>query len=84
MQTTNLFPQIPQISPAVLSLIFNKTTFSLVFVVFLVFYFIVAGALWYHWTRYGMGRAEITIVKTLFLFVSIVLFLFSFTGIIYL
>jgi hypothetical protein len=77
-------PQLlPQLSLAKLSLIFNPLTFSLILVVFFVLYLISASALWYHWSKYGMGRSEISIVKTLFVFVSFALFVFAMLGIYY-
>ena len=74
---------LPQFSLAKLSFIFNPFTLSLLLVVFFILYLLASGALWYHWSKYGMGRGEIAIVKTLFVFVSLALFLFALLGIYY-
>ena len=79
----NTIQLLSQFSLAKLSFIFNPFTLSLLLVVFFVLYCIGSSALWYHWSKYGMGRSEITIVKTLFLFVSLTLFLFASLGIYY-
>jgi hypothetical protein len=75
---------LPQFSLAKLSFIFNPFTLSLFLLIFFVLYLLASGALWYHWLKYGMGRGEIAIVKTLFVFVSAALFLFAALGISYL
>jgi len=71
----------PEFSIAKLSFVFNPAALSMILVVFFVFYLIISGALWYHWTKYGMGRSEISVVKALFVFVSAALFLFAAFGI---
>ncbi len=75
---------LPQFSLSKLSFLFSPFTLSLLLVAFFVLYLIASSALWYHWSKYGMGRSEIKIVKTLFLFVSVALFIFAMLGITYL
>lgn len=85
---TNLAQTLPQFPHsnlfAKLSFLFSPLVFFLILLVFFVFYCIASGALWYHWSKYGMGRSEIRIVKTLFLFVSVALFIFAMLSISYL
>jgi hypothetical protein len=71
-------------SLAKLSFLFNPLTLFVLLAVFFVLYFIGSATLWYHWSKYGMGRSEIAIVKTLFVFVSAALFLTAMLGIFYL
>ena len=75
---------MPQFSLSRLSFLFSPFALSLLLVVFFVLYLIASSALWYHWSKYGMGHSEIKIVKTLFLFVSAALFIFALLGILYL
>lgn len=75
---------ISQISLNKLSFLFGQTSLSLVLAVFFVFYCFVSGVLWYHWSKYGMGRREIRVVKILFFFISLILFVFAALGISYL
>ena len=81
VNTTQL---LPQFSLAKMSFLFSPLTLFLLLVIFFVLYCIGSSTLWYHWSKYGMGRSEITIVKTLFLFVSVALFVFALLGIYYL
>ena len=85
INTTQTLPQFsPSFSLAKLSFLFNPLALFVLLAVFFVLYFIGSATLWYHWSKYGMGRSEIAIVKTLFVFVSAALFLFALLGISYL
>jgi len=77
----NTTQSLPQFSLAKMFLLFNPFSLSVLLLVFFVLYCVGSGALWYHWSKYGMGRGEIAIVKTLFVFVSAVLFVFALLGI---
>ena len=85
---TNLAQTLPQFPPSnlftKLSFLFSPPVLFLVLLIFFIFYCVASGALWYHWSKYGMGRSEIRIVKTLFIFVSVALFIFALLGISYL
>ena len=83
MQLNTIQP-LPQFSLAKLSFLFNPPVLFVLLAVFFVLYLLASGALWYHWSKYGMGRSEIAIVKTLFVFVSAALFVFALLGISYL
>ena len=74
---------LPDFSLAKMSFLFSPAILSLILVVFFIFYFIGSAVLWYHWSKYGMGRREISVVKVLFLFVSAALFVFATLGIYY-
>ena len=79
----NAAQTLPQFSLTKLSFLFNPLVLFVLLAVFFVLYFIGSATLWYHWSKYGMGRGEIRIVKTLFVFVSAALFLFALLGIYY-
>jgi hypothetical protein len=67
-----------------LSLFISRPILFLFLLVFFAIYAIATGALWYHWSKYGMGHREIAIVKILFVFISLVLFFLAVVAISYL
>jgi hypothetical protein len=75
---------IQQFSLAKLSFFFSAPALSVLLLIFLVLYIVAASALWYHWSKYGMGRREISVFKTLFVFISAILFVFAALGVSYL
>jgi hypothetical protein len=80
----NLAQTLPQLPLYKLSFLFSPPVFFLILLIFFILYCIGTGTLWYHWSKYGMGRSEIAIVKVLFLFVSVALFVFALLAISYL
>ncbi len=65
------------------SLIFNTPILVIVLVVFFTIYIIVSGVLWFHWSKYGMNNNGIQVGRSLFVFVSAILFGFAIAGLYY-
>ena len=74
--------ETPQILQNILHFV-NRPMLIGILVVFLLAYFVVACVLMYHWYRYGMNRFGILVAEGLFLFVSVVLFVFASLAIYY-
>ncbi|MEI6842920.1 MAG: hypothetical protein WCK48_00200 [bacterium] len=72
---------IPKITPPQfpfainVSTLLNGTSLSLFLFIFFVFYFIITCVLMYHWSRYGMGHQGVVVAETLFIFISVLLFI---------
>lgn len=80
--------EFPQLAP--MSLPFGNISFfistQILFVilgVFFVFYAIVSGVLIYHWSAYGMRHRGILVAESLYLAVSIALFIVAGLSILY-
>ncbi len=67
-------PSLPKIHFGVAA---TRPILYFVLIIFFVFYIIVSSVLMYHWTRYGMRSHGILVGKTLYIFVSAILFLIS-------
>lgn len=75
METTTFsFPQIPGFS---LHIVFNRPMLMVVFVIFFLIYAVLSSVIFYHWSAYGMRSAGIMFARSLFIFVSIVLFVMA-------
>ncbi len=68
-------PALPSIHFA---LVLNSTVLIGILGIFFVLYFIVSCVLFYHWTAYGMGNHGIYVGETLFVIISVLLFLVAF------
>jgi hypothetical protein len=68
---------VPKLFNIDLSFIINKPVLGIVFVLYFIFYLLISGVLFYHWHAYGMKSAGIMIARSLFIFVSIFLFVMS-------
>ena len=55
----------------------------IILVIFFVAYVVLTSVLWYHWSKYGMGGHGIHVGQTLFLFVSVALFVLALAGLYY-
>ncbi len=66
-----------------LALIINPAILTIVLFLFLVVYFIITVVLMYHWSAYGMRSAGILVGETLFILVSLVLFMVASLSIYY-
>ncbi|MSU45076.1 MAG: hypothetical protein EXS47_00365 [Candidatus Zambryskibacteria bacterium] len=67
-------PNFPSIS---LSFFINTTGLIVVLALFSIVYVVITSVLVYHWSAYGMRNPGILVAETLFLFVSLVLFVFA-------
>jgi hypothetical protein len=67
-------PAFPHISA---SLFINPTVLIFVLVAFCFLYILVSSVLMYHWSAYGMGSPGILVGETLFIFISVILFVIS-------
>ena len=65
-------PNLPTLS---LSFLINKLTMFIFLGAFFALYVLVSSVLMYHWSAYGMKSHGILVGRTLFLFVSALLFL---------
>ena len=75
METPKLIlPDLPHIH---LSLFVNAPVLFGILILFFAFYVTVSSVLMYHWSAYGMRSSGILVGETLFLFVSVVLFVIS-------
>ncbi len=68
------FPTLPEID---LSIIANAKVLSVVLFIIFIIYSIISGILIYHWRNYGMKSVKVYIIESIFLFVSLVLFVAS-------
>ena len=80
--------QLPQFSMPVfphidVSSFINTPTLLIILVLFFIAYAIVSGILMYHWSAYGMKSQGVLIAETLFLFVSVILFVIASLGLYY-
>lgn len=57
--------------------------FFIIFIIFFVVYVIVSFILMYHWSAYGMRRSFILTAETVFVLVSLFLFIISFLSLNY-
>lgn len=69
--------QIPNIPGFHLDYIFTKPVLIIVLVIYFVIYSGISIVLFYHWSSYGMKNPGIMFARSLFVFVSIVLFVIS-------
>jgi hypothetical protein len=74
-------PTLPFTIPT--SWFFNVPVLLIVLAVFFVLYCIMTGVLWYHWSKYGMREHGVLVARTLFLFVSVILFCVALSGLYY-
>ena len=56
------------------SVFLSKPILMIVFVVFFLVYSVLSGVIIYHWNAFGMKSGGIVIAESVFLFVSVVLF----------
>ena len=68
---------IPGLEHINLSWIINRPVLLIILGLFFVIYAIMTWVLMYHWSAYGMKSHGILVAKTLFLFVSTLLFVVS-------
>ncbi|OHA93588.1 MAG: hypothetical protein A3H52_02305 [Candidatus Zambryskibacteria bacterium RIFCSPLOWO2_02_FULL_39_26] len=71
---------LPTIS---LSFFINPTALFVILLLFFIFYLILSIILMYHWSAYGMRSPGILVGETLFISVSLVLFMISSLAIFY-
>ncbi len=83
MQVTAPLLQIPSIPYISFSWIVHTPFLLIILGVFFVFYSIITSVLLYHWSMYGMHGSSILVARTLFLFVSFLLFLSAGMSLIY-
>ncbi len=74
---------MPEFSQVDLSVVINTPVLTFILLLFLLFYIIISGILMYHWSMYGMKSAKVFLVETVFLLVSVVLFVVSFLSLYY-
>lgn len=67
-------PDFPSVS---LAFFVNTTGLIVVLVLFSIIYAAITSVLVYHWSAYGMRNPGILVAEALFLFVSLVLFVFA-------
>jgi hypothetical protein len=70
-----IFSSFPTIQMSFLS---DTPILLIILIIFFVLYSIVSMALLYHWSEYGMHSGSVLLAKTIFVFVSVVLFTVSF------
>lgn len=63
--------------------IFSKPVLALILLAYFVGYCVLSGVLFYHWRAYGMGSKKIYFAETVFILVSMVLFVFAGVSITY-
>lgn len=73
-------PAIPNLSIPFLA---NIPVLFMIFISFFVVYVIVSIILMYHWSHYGTHRGVMVFVETLFVSVSVGLFIFTFLALSY-
>ena len=71
MEINNLIPTLPHIN---FSSFINLPILLIILGLFFVAYASVGGVLMYHWSAYGMKSQGVLVAESLFLFVSVVLF----------
>ncbi len=69
---------IPSISNVSISFIENLPILLIIFVAFFTVYIIVSVILAYHWTQYGTHKGTIVFAETIFVLVSVGLFVVAF------
>lgn len=69
--------QMPAFPHIKLAILVNTPTLLLLFGFFIIFYASVSSVLIYHWHSYGMKSPGILFAETIYLFVSLVLFVIS-------
>ena len=75
MQVPPLFiPALPHIS---WSVFINTPILIIILTLFFIVYAIITSILMYHWSAYGMKSSGILVGQTLFLFVSVILFVIA-------
>ena len=68
-------PSLPSINFAV---VVSSTVLLIVLGVFFIIYLIISSVLFYHWNAYGMGSRGIVFGESIFLIVSVCLFVVAF------
>ncbi len=76
MEITSLL-QVPTISNIKASVLVNTPVLSVLFIVFFIFYFLISSVLVYHWSSYGMKSRGVIFAESIFVFVSLVLFVIA-------
>ena len=74
MQISNLIPAFPHIN---ISSFIDKPILLIILALFFIAYASVSGVLMYHWSAYGMKSQGVLVAETLFLFISVILFVIS-------
>lgn len=69
--------QIPTIPTIKASLFINTSILLVLFVVFFVVYFLISSVLIYHWSSYGMKSRGVIFAESIFVFISLVLFVMA-------
>lgn len=68
---------LPTFSGFNISSVLNKPVLVWILIVFFFFYCVISGILMYHWSAYGMRHRGIILARSLYIFVSIVLFVIA-------
>ena len=68
---------VPKFSNINFSIILSRPILLILLVVFFLIYAILSGVILYHWKSYGMKGRGVILAETLFLFVSLVLFVIA-------
>ena len=76
METPNLL--LPTLAIPHISLVLSPAVLLGALFVFGIFYLIITGILFYHWTSYGMGNHGVHIAEILFIVVSALVFVVAF------
>ncbi len=73
----------PSIDGLRISSFFSKPILAGILVLYFTIYCVITGILFYHWRVYGMGSKKVIFAETIFLLVSIALFVFAGVSITY-
>ncbi len=65
---------VPKFSNINFSIFLSRPVLLVVLVVFFLIYSVLSGVILYHWKSYGMKGSGVLLAESLFLFVSLVLF----------
>lgn len=75
-----VLPSLPSLN---LAFVVNSYVLSIILIVFAAIYFVISSVLFYHWETYGLGSRGIIMAETLFVIVSVVLFIITFLSVSY-
>lgn len=69
-------PLLPELNMPIniMPYVLNIPVFTILLVIFFIFYVVISGVLMYHWSAYGMKSTGILVAETFYIFVSLVLF----------
>lgn len=68
---------LPDLMPFGISIHITENILTLILIIFFVFYAIVSGVLFYHWSAYGMNSFGIIVSESIYILVSITLFVIA-------